>query len=167
MASLETRAMFAEQMVAGQVYRNDLAHRLREIGYGIEFDPRSGLFEIKGVPEALIDSFSQRSEQIDAHAREHGLEGQAGRQRSFYATRTKKVKVSRYEMEQRWLERSQVHSKALDQIRRSAEQHGDQTALPKRPWSQGPCSWHQTERDPRSGQQSGPHAAHRSCQRGW
>jgi ATP-dependent exoDNAse (exonuclease V) alpha subunit len=36
------------------------------------------------------------------------------------------VKVSRYEMEQRWLERSQVHSKALDQIRRSAEQHGDQ-----------------------------------------
>ena len=83
MASLETRAMFAEQMTAGQVYRNELAHELKTLGYEIDFDPRKGLFEIRGVPRALIESFSQRAAQIDKHAREHGLSGQAARRRSF------------------------------------------------------------------------------------
>src|SRR3546814_1862302 len=54
MASLETRAMFAEQMTAGQIYRNELAHDLRELGYEIEFDPRRGLFEIRDVPNDQI-----------------------------------------------------------------------------------------------------------------
>lgn len=68
MASLETRAMFAEQMTAGQVYRNDLAHGLKELGYAVEFDPRKGLFEIRGVPRALIEAFSTRAAQIEEHA---------------------------------------------------------------------------------------------------
>jgi conjugative relaxase-like TrwC/TraI family protein len=63
--SLETRAMFAEQMTAGQVYRNELAHLLRVRGYDIEFDPRRGLFEIRGVPKGLIADMSQRAEQIE------------------------------------------------------------------------------------------------------
>src|SRR3546814_14453123 len=63
MASLETRAMFAEQMTAGQIYRNELAHDLRELGYEIEFDPRRGLFEIRDVPNDLIYSMSRRAEQ--------------------------------------------------------------------------------------------------------
>ena len=68
MASLETRAMFAEQMLAGQVYRNELARDLREQGFEIEFDPRRGLFEIAGVPKDFIRDTSQRSQKIDAHA---------------------------------------------------------------------------------------------------
>src|SRR3546814_6374477 len=79
MASLETRAMFAEQMTAGQIYRNELAHDLRELGYEIEFDPRRGLFEIRDVPNDLIYAMSRRAEQIDAHARseEHTSELQS------------------------------------------------------------------------------------------
>jgi conjugative relaxase-like TrwC/TraI family protein len=102
MSSLETRAMFAEQMLAGQIYRNDLAHRLRELGYEIEHNPRSGLFEIKGVPQGLIRDLSQRAEQIDQHAKEHGHQGQAERQRSFYATRPKKESVSLEGLHQQW-----------------------------------------------------------------
>src|SRR3546814_9713957 len=77
--------MFAVQMAAGQVYRNELAHLLRERGYDVEFDPRRGLFEIRGVPKDLITDMSQRAEQIEAHAKEHGLTGQEARQKSFYA----------------------------------------------------------------------------------
>ena len=66
MASLETRAMYAEQMTAGQVYRNDLAHSIRELGYEIDTDPRSGLFEIRGVPGRLMHACSQRAGQLDA-----------------------------------------------------------------------------------------------------
>ncbi|MGK2909187.1 MAG: relaxase domain-containing protein [Sphingobium sp.] len=34
---------------------------MREAGYDIDTDPRSGLFEIRGVPSDLIEQFSQRS----------------------------------------------------------------------------------------------------------
>lgn len=130
MSSLETRAMFVEQTVAGQVYRNDLAHRLRELGYGIEFDPRSGLFEIKGVPDGLIRAFSQRAEQIDAHAQEHGNEGQEARRRSFFATRRKKEKVGMGDLHNRWAERSKAHEEGLKKLRENADKHGDQPITP-------------------------------------
>src|SRR3546814_13514648 len=86
--------MFAVQMAAGQVYRNELAHLLRERGYDVEFDPRRGLFEIRGVPKDLITDMSPRAEQIEAHAKEHGLTGQAARQKAFYAPRGQKQKTS-------------------------------------------------------------------------
>ncbi len=54
MASLESRVMYGEQRVAGQLYRNALAFGLREAGYEIDTNPRSGLFEIRGVPVDLL-----------------------------------------------------------------------------------------------------------------
>src|SRR3546814_18994181 len=94
--------MFAVHMAAGQVYRNELAHRLRELGYDVEFDPRRGLFEIRGVPKDLITDMSQRAEQIEAHANEHGLTGQAARQKSFYANSGPKTKKYLEELPPRW-----------------------------------------------------------------
>ncbi|EQB16570.1 MULTISPECIES: MobF family relaxase [Sphingobium] len=123
--SLETRAMFAEQMAAGQVYRNELAHLLRERGYDVEFDPRRGLFEIRGVPKDLITDMSQRAEQIEAHAKEHGLTGQAARQQSFYATRGPKQKASLEELHQRWDGRLGQHAEAVKETRADAEGRGE------------------------------------------
>lgn len=132
MASLETRAMFTEQMVAGQVYRNELSHRLREVGYEIQSDPRSGLFEIKGVPGTLIQAMSRRAEQIEAHAREHGLEGQAARRRSFYETRGPKEKVGLEDLHARWATRAAEHLPNLVAVRAAADEAGerDLTAHP-------------------------------------
>jgi conjugative relaxase-like TrwC/TraI family protein len=123
--SLETRAMYAEQMVAGQVYRNELSHLLRERGYDIEFDPRKGLFEIRGVPEALISEMSQRAEQIEAHAKEHGLTGQAARRISFYETRGAKEKVSLEALHDRWKSRLGPHAEAVHGTKAEAERMGD------------------------------------------
>jgi conjugative relaxase-like TrwC/TraI family protein len=125
MASLETRAMFAEQMVAGQVYRSELAHSLREIGYELAFDPRSGLFEIAGVPKDLIVAMSQRAEQIDAHAREHGLTGQAARRISFYETRGPKEAASLDGLRERWQPRLGDHREAVELARAGADRTGD------------------------------------------
>jgi conjugative relaxase-like TrwC/TraI family protein len=124
MASLETRAMFAEQMVAGQIYRNELAHALRENGYDIAFDPRSGLFEIEGVPRDLIETMSQRAGQIETHAREHGLTGQAARRQSFYETRKPKEKASLETLRERWNERLGEHREAVTFVRQQADQRG-------------------------------------------
>jgi conjugative relaxase-like TrwC/TraI family protein len=129
MASLETRALYAEQMTAGQIYRNDLAHRLREIGYEIEFDPRRGLFEIADVPQRLMRDMSQRAEQIDAHAREHGLSGQAARRRSFYETRGPKVKASLDELRDQWTVRARDHEVTLDQLEHQVAIKGERTLM--------------------------------------
>jgi conjugative relaxase-like TrwC/TraI family protein len=106
MTSVESRAMFAEQMVGGQIYRNALALSLRELGYEIEVDPKKGLFEIRGVPKDLMKGMSQRAEQINAHAAEHGYSGQAARVASFYQTRGPKEKVGMADLQHAWRERS-------------------------------------------------------------
>lgn len=123
--SLETRAMFAEQMASGQVYRNELAHLLRQLGYEVEFDPRGGLFEIRGVPKDLITDMSQRAEQIDAHAKEHGLAGQAARQQAFYVTRGPKQKVSLDDLHLKWDGRLGQHAEAVHDTKATAEKIGE------------------------------------------
>ena len=125
MASLETRAMYAEQMAGGQIYRNALAHQLREYGFQIDFDPRRGLFEIRGVPNALITEMSQRAEQINAHAAQHGLSGQAARRQSFYETRGPKVKVGLSELHDRWQMRIGRYEPALGAILAEAREAGE------------------------------------------
>lgn len=130
MASLETRAMFAEQMVAGQVYRNELAHDLRALGYAIDTDPRTGLFEVRGVPHELITAMSQRAAQIEAHAKKHGLEGQAARRKSFYETRGPKEKVALSALHDRWTSRAAGHAETLVGVRAQAERNDGQLAPP-------------------------------------
>ncbi|NLS25090.1 ATP-dependent RecD-like DNA helicase [Sphingomonas sp. S2M10] len=127
MSSLETRSMFAEQIVAGQIYRNDLAHSLREIGHEIRFDPRRGLFEIEGVPGQLIRDFSQRAEQINEHAQEHGHTGQAARRISFFETRKAKEKIGLEELRARWRTRAEPYHEPLDQVLADAEARGERT----------------------------------------
>ncbi len=125
MVSLETRAMFAEQMTAGQIYRSELAHALRELGYAIECDPRKGLFEIRGVPRELIETYSTRAAQIEEHAREHGLTGQAARRISFYETRGPKERASLDDLHGRWTARLEPHREMLDKLILAAAQAGE------------------------------------------
>lgn len=116
MASLESRAMYGEQRVAGQIYRNALAFGLRGAGYEIDTNPRSGLFDIRGVPGDLIEHFSQRAEAIEEHAREHGLVGQKAQRASFYATRKAKVKIGKEDLVARWHQRTGPRLDALRSI---------------------------------------------------
>ncbi|HEX7783288.1 MAG TPA: MobF family relaxase [Sphingobium sp.] len=116
MASLESRIMYGEQRVAGQIYRNALAFGLRQAGYEIDTDPRSGLFEIRGVSRDLMEQFSQRAEAIEEHAREHGLVGQKAQRASFYATRKAKVKIGKADLVARWHQRTGLRLDALRSI---------------------------------------------------
>ena len=127
MSSLETRSMFAEQLVAGQIYRNELAHDVREIGHEVVFDPRRGLFEIGGMPGQLIRDYSQRAEQINAHAKEHGLEGQAARRVSFFATRRAKEKIGLDDLREEWRARAEPYREDLDRILAAARERGERT----------------------------------------
>ena len=130
MASLETRAMYAEQIVAGQIYRNELSHDIREIGYEVDANPRTGLFEISGLPKTLIVDSSKRSQDIEAHAKEHGLTGQAARRISFYETRPPKQKVGVDELRTRWVADSDQYRDVILGVRADADLTGDRDLAP-------------------------------------
>jgi conjugative relaxase-like TrwC/TraI family protein len=69
--SLEPRALYQLQKAIGAVYRQELAVGVRALGYGIEQE-KDSLFEIKGVPAAVIRAFSERAAQVEARLAERG-----------------------------------------------------------------------------------------------
>ena len=66
--SLYTERLFASQRKKqlGQVYRSALAVLLKDAGYELVIQRDASLFEIKGVPQGLMDEFSTRSKEIEA-----------------------------------------------------------------------------------------------------
>src|SRR3546814_20850411 len=87
-------------------------------------DLRRGLFEIRDVPNDLIYAMSRRAEQIDAHAKEHGPQGQAERSISFFAPRPPKQKVDLDTLHAPWAERSTAPIPATEAVRAAAEARG-------------------------------------------
>ncbi|MBI3599749.1 MAG: relaxase domain-containing protein, partial [Nitrospinae bacterium] len=73
--ALSNEKLFENKIFMGQMYRNELAASLRELGYSIQSDEK-GLFEIRGIDEKLVDAFSRRSEQIEAKVKELKESGQ-------------------------------------------------------------------------------------------
>jgi conjugative relaxase-like TrwC/TraI family protein len=63
--SLEPRALYQLQKQIGAIYRQELALKVRELGYEIETG-KDSLFEIKGVSGAVMAAFSTRSAEIEA-----------------------------------------------------------------------------------------------------
>lgn len=62
--TIRTSDLFYHKMVAGAVYRAQLAYELSHgLGYQIETDER-GLFSIRGVPKSVCDAFSTRRQEI-------------------------------------------------------------------------------------------------------
>ena len=69
--SLEPRALYQLQKQIGAIYRQELALKVRELGYEIETS-KDSLFEIKGVSGNVLTAFSTRSAQIEAALAERG-----------------------------------------------------------------------------------------------
>lgn len=57
--------LYKNKFLYGQMYRNELAAELLKKGYDIHVsDAEKGFFELKGVPQAVMDHFSQRRKEI-------------------------------------------------------------------------------------------------------
>jgi conjugative relaxase-like TrwC/TraI family protein len=69
--SLEPRAIYQLQKQIGAIYRQELALKVRELGYEIETG-KDSMFEIKGVSGEVLSAFSTRSAQIEAALEERG-----------------------------------------------------------------------------------------------
>ncbi|NML89172.1 relaxase domain-containing protein [Sphingobium sp. TB-6] len=69
--SLEPRAIYQLQKQIGAIYRQELALKVRELGYEIETG-KDSMFEIKGLSAEVMAAFSTRSAEIEAALAERG-----------------------------------------------------------------------------------------------
>ena len=64
--AIESKEIFQNYIKMGQLYRNELASKLQELGFNIEItDANKGFFEVKRINKEVLEEFSKRSEQID------------------------------------------------------------------------------------------------------
>jgi conjugative relaxase-like TrwC/TraI family protein len=92
--SLEPRAIYQLQKQIGAIYRQELALKVRELGYEIAVG-KDSLFEVKGVSEKVMDAFSTRSAAIEAALEARGtsrdLASAAEKQVAALETRQAKI----------------------------------------------------------------------------
>ena len=62
--SIESKKVFQLQKFLGQIYRLELAKRVKDLGYEIIMHGKESFFDIKGLPQGLLQHFSKRRVQI-------------------------------------------------------------------------------------------------------
>jgi conjugative relaxase-like TrwC/TraI family protein len=103
--SLETRELFRLQKTLGEVYRQNLAFNAASLGYKIEMG-KDSTFEIVGVPENVLETFSTRSAQIEARLADRGTDrakaSAAEKQIAALDTREAKSKAGSGDLMAQW-----------------------------------------------------------------
>ena len=101
--SLETRAIYQAKMLAGALYRAELADLLRE-GLNVGIEKTKTAFEIKGVSKPLMEEFSKRREAILTEMENAGATGAVRAAHFTLTTREKKAHVAREILFEKWQE---------------------------------------------------------------
>ena len=108
--TMANETLYRRKMLAGMVYRSELARGLSALGYGIEKTHADGRFEIAGVPRSVIDAFSTRRAEIEAAMEAGGLGSPASRPhlaaRAALFTRAHKRDVDREALGASWREQA-------------------------------------------------------------
>jgi conjugative relaxase-like TrwC/TraI family protein len=98
--ALQPRELYKTQQYATAVYRSELAHRLKELGYEIERG-ESSQPEIKGYSKAYLGASSPRRQQIVEHLAKQDQRGAGAAQIAAHQTREGKLELSHEEMQER------------------------------------------------------------------
>lgn len=88
----------------GLLYRTHLANMLKEKGYQL-VDAGDGLFEIAGMPEAVLKEFSRRREDIENYMKEQGWSGASAASAATLLTRDDKEEHDIAVLQADWMKR--------------------------------------------------------------
>ena len=108
--SMANEDVLNNQKLLGEIYQNELAVQLRQIGYEIE-PQGNGVFECKGYEKPLLNLFSTRSQQIEKYIErwEAALKEKGGKplhasqkEQATIATRLRKKTVPRKVLLEGW-----------------------------------------------------------------
>src|SRR5579859_7936599 len=98
--ALQPRELYKTQQYATAVYRSELAHRLKGLGYEIERG-ESSQPEIKGYSKEYLEASSPRRQQIEEHLAKENQRGAGAAQIAAHQTRGGKLELSHEEMQDR------------------------------------------------------------------
>ena len=100
--SLDNKAIYANKMLMGRIYRNELAREVQQLGYEIHItDQAQGFWELKGYDLQKLEQFSKRAQQIKQVV---GAEA-TSKEKEWVAThsnRAKKQEIPRQDLIHRW-----------------------------------------------------------------
>ncbi len=118
--AVSNEEFFANKILIGQVYRNELAANLKDLGFAIQSDQK-GLFEVQGIDQRLLDHFSQRSTQIEAKVAElreqyPNTNDQALREMATLGSREGKKNVDMAQVRESWTERLDAQGYSKERI---------------------------------------------------
>jgi conjugative relaxase-like TrwC/TraI family protein len=118
----------AHQKLLGQIYQNELALRLRQLGYGIE-GRLHGQFELVGYAPELLKVFSTRRQQIEALLAQWQTAGGAQREAAALQSRKNKTQgVAAELLERGWNQVIEQHQLELPPIPKLSSDSGDGVA---------------------------------------
>ena len=106
--TVESRPLYQAKMTAGAVYRAELSAQLEQ-GLGLTSQRHANLFEIEGVPKALITEFSKRRAAIEKVLAEKGYSTAAAASMAALSTRENKGHIAQEELLARWQEIGAQH----------------------------------------------------------
>ena len=91
-SALEHRPQFEHKMATGILFRVELAHRLRALGFGIVRD--GPYFKLRGISEPQREALSTRSREITEYLKEAGIgDGASAAMREIAAMNTRAAKA--------------------------------------------------------------------------
>jgi Ti-type conjugative transfer relaxase TraA len=125
---LDTR----HKMAAGALFRVELAHQMRELGYAVERDGNS--FRIAGVPRELTEHWSSRHAEVRQSLTEMGLDSYTASKVAVLDTREAKTDVNRAELFAQWREQAREFGfsrEAADRLRIGARDHLSERPAPE------------------------------------
>lgn len=117
---------YDNKMHIDELYRMELAHGLKELGYALELKKDKSnhwTFEIKGVSKENIEEFSQRRNDILEAAKEIGRDDAEGLAYIAKTTRGEKMECNNDILQQNW----ESHAISLEAVREVV----NRGALPK------------------------------------
>src|SRR5216683_3334470 len=123
--ALQPRELYRTQQYATAVYRSELAHRLKELGYEIERG-ESSQPEIKGYSKEYLKASSPRRQQIEEHLAKENQRGAGAAQIAAHQTREGKLELSHEAMQERHRAMAEVFGNQPERVVEAAQERRKQ-----------------------------------------
>src|SRR5438477_677078 len=123
--ALQPRELYKTQQYATAVYRSELAHRLKELGYEIERG-ESNQPEVKGYSKEYLEASSPRRKQIEEHLAKENHRGAGAAQIAAHQTREGKLELSHEEMRERHKAMAAQFGNQPKRVVEAAQKRGEQ-----------------------------------------
>jgi conjugative relaxase-like TrwC/TraI family protein len=129
--TIVSKPLYLDKLTAGAVYRAELSNQL-EKRLGLALERRESWFEVRGVPESLVQEFSKRREEVERALAERGESGAKAAAKAALATRKAKDHLPRAELVSAWQDVGRAHGFSVEEVNALLQQQSPRQDLAAR-----------------------------------